>query len=397
MLTAGESHGKSLTLIIDGFPAGVPFSRDAVNARLSERQKGYGRGGRMKIEQDQAEIVSGVRYGKTMGSPISLLIKNNDWINHQEMMNQLPSDDPEVRITIPRPGHADYTGAVKFGFSDIRNSIERSSARETAARVAAGAVAEMLLSQFGISVSGFVESIGGIYPLNDLYEVFCDTGILSYDQQQVAKSPLRVPDEAQENAIIGLVRKIKKAGDTLGGTFITIAEGVPPGLGSFMQYDTRLDAALAKGLMSINAVKAVEIGLGFAVASRPGSLTHDGFMLDADQKITRTSNRAGGIEGGISNGMPLLIRAAMKPIATLMQPLQSIDLATMTPVESRRERSDFLAVPSCSVIAEAMVRWVLAEFMIAKFTGDSLAEMKRNYLAYKEEMLKPMREPDAEN
>lgn len=397
MLTAGESHGKSLTLILDGFPAGVPVTAEKINARLSERQKGYGRGGRMKIEQDQAEILSGIRYGKTIGSPISLLIRNNDWFNHQDMMSIDPIDNPEKRITVPRPGHADYTGAVKYGFTDIRNSIERSSARETAARVAAGAIAEQLLDAFGITVSGLVESIGGIYALNDVYERFCDTGIIEYDVSQVERSPLRVVDEAQENAIIGLVRKIKKSGDTLGGTFITYAKGVPAGLGSFMQYDRRLDAALTKAVMSINAVKAVEIGLGFAAASRPGSLAHDGFSIDAAQQITRTSNRAGGIEGGISNGMPLLIRAAMKPIATLMQPLPSVDLATMELVESRRERSDFLAVPSCSVIAEAMVRWVLAEFMTEKFTGDSLHEMKRNYLAYKNEMMKPMREPDAEN
>ncbi len=397
MLTAGESHGKSLTLILDGFPAGVPVTAEKINARLSERQKGYGRGGRMKIEQDQAEILSGIRYGKTIGSPISLLIRNNDWLNHQDMMSIDPIDNPEKRITVPRPGHADYTGAVKYGFTDIRNSIERSSARETAARVAAGAIAEQLLDAFGITVSGLVESIGGIYALNDVYERFCDTGIIEYDVSQVERSPLRVVDEAQENAIIGLVRKIKKSGDTLGGTFITYAKGVPAGLGSFMQYDRRLDAALTKAVMSINAVKAVEIGLGFAAASRPGSLAHDGFSIDAAQQITRTSNRAGGIEGGISNGMPLLIRAAMKPIATLMQPLPSVDLATMELVESRRERSDFLAVPSCSVIAEAMVRWVLAEFMTEKFTGDSLHEMKRNYLAYKNEMMKPMREPDVEN
>jgi len=397
MLTAGESHGKSLTLILDGFPAGVPVTAEKINARLSERQKGYGRGGRMKIEQDQAEILSGIRYGKTIGSPISLLIRNNDWLNHQDMMSIDPIDNPEKRITVPRPGHADYTGAVKYGFTDIRNSIERSSARETAARVAAGAIAEQLLDAFGITVSGLVESIGGIYALNDIYERFCDTGIIEYDVSQVERSPLRVVDEAQENAIIGLVRKIKKSGDTLGGTFITYAKGVPAGLGSFMQYDRRLDAALTKAVMSINAVKAVEIGLGFAAASRPGSLAHDGFSIDAAQQITRTSNRAGGIEGGISNGMPLLIRAAMKPIATLMQPLPSVDLATMELVESRRERSDFLAVPSCSVIAEAMVRWVLAEFMTEKFTGDSLHEMKRNYLAYKNEMMKPMREPDVEN
>lgn len=397
MLTAGESHGKSLTLILDGFPAGVPVTAEKINARLSERQKGYGRGGRMKIEQDQAEILSGIRYGKTIGSPISLLIRNNDWLNHQDMMSIDPIDNPEKRITVPRPGHADYTGAVKYGFTDIRNSIERSSARETAARVAAGAIAEQLLDAFGITVSGLVESIGGIYALNDVYERFCDTGIIEYDVSQVERSPLRVVDEAQENAIIGLVRKIKKSGDTLGGTFITYAKGVPAGLGSFMQYDRRLDAALTKAVMSINAVKAVEIGLGFAAASRPGSLAHDGFSIDAAQQITRTSNRAGGIEGGISNGMPLLIRAAMKPIATLMQPLPSVDLATMELVESRRERSDFLAVPSCSVITEAMVRWVLAEFMTEKFTGDSLHEMKRNYLAYKNEMMKPMREPDVEN
>lgn len=397
MLTAGESHGKSLTLILDGFPADVPVTAEKINARLSERQKGYGRGGRMKIEQDQAEILSGIRYGKTIGSPISLLIRNNDWLNHQDMMSIDPIDNPEKRITVPRPGHADYTGAVKYGFTDIRNSIERSSARETAARVAAGAIAEQLLDAFGITVSGLVESIGGIYALNDVYERFCDTGIIEYDVSQVELSPLRVVDEAQENAIIGLVRKIKKSGDTLGGTFITYAKGVPAGLGSFMQYDRRLDAALTKAVMSINAVKAVEIGLGFAAASRPGSLAHDGFSIDAAQQITRTSNRAGGIEGGISNGMPLLIRAAMKPIATLMQPLPSVDLATMELVESRRERSDFLAVPSCSVIAEAMVRWVLAEFMTEKFTSDSLHEMKRNYLAYKNEMMKPMREPDVEN
>jgi chorismate synthase len=390
-LTAGESHGKGLIGVIEGMPANIPISEAYINEQLKRRQSGYGRGGRMKIESDTVEIFSGVRFGKTTGMPISFLIRNNDWQNWTERMAISGERGKVEKISIPRPGHADMVGVQKYLLDDIRNSIERSSARETAARVAACSFARQFLLHFGISVGSFVENIGGVYSkqlkyidmLNKQTLPF-ETGAAFSDAADV--SEVRVLDQEQERRIIARIKKAKKAGDTLGGTFVVIATGVPPGLGSFTQSYTRLDAQLAETMVSINAVKGVEIGAGFLSADSAGSEIHDEIVLK-DGMFLRKTNRAGGVEGGISNGMPIVVRAAMKPIATLMTPLESVDLHGLKPVEARRERSDFTAVPACAVIGEAMMSWTLADNFLDKFGGDSAAEIADNFNTYKKKLL----------
>lgn len=384
-LTAGESHGKSLSLIIEGFPSKIPIDTERINNDLRRRQSGYGRGGRMKIEKDRIEVLSGIRFGKTLGSPVSVLIKNNDWENWTEKMATEGDGEGIEKVTIPRPGHADLVGVQKYAFNDIRNSIERSSARETAARVAAGGFAKELLSQFGIKVLSFVESIGGINSAQNFTSAILENRLTSAEIEKLSSiadlSELRICDKSQEEKIIELIKETKKNGDTLGGVFTAVALNVPPGLGSFMHYDRRLDSKIASAFLSINAVKGVEIGNAFENAGKPGSRVHDE-IIAKNGTPDRSTNRAGGTEGGISTGMPLVIRAAMKPISTLMMPLRSINLSTMEEVEARRERSDFVAVPACSVIGEAMLAWVIAEEMVIKFGGDSLGEMMRNYRSY---------------
>lgn len=385
-LTAGESHGKSLTTIVEGFPSNLKISESFINKQLKRRQFGYGRGLRMKIESDSAEILSGVRFGKTIGSPISLLIKNIDWENWQNTMSAESKKSKIQKITIPRPGHADLVGVSKYDFDDIRNSIERSSARETAARVAASSIAKRLLEEFGISIGSFVESIGGIYPSKNFYFNLLSNKIASsFAAESVSeksdKSLVRVLDQVQEKKIINKIKLAKKKGDSLGGTFVLIASGVPAGIGSFMHYDRKLDAEIAHSIMSINAVKGVEIGSGFRSAEIYGSESHDEIILKG-KSFSRKTNRAGGIEGGISTGLPIIVRASMKPISTLMKPLQSVDLKTMNKIESRRERSDFVAVPSCAVIGEMALAWSLAKLFLEKFGGDSIAETRRNYNSY---------------
>jgi chorismate synthase len=389
-LTAGESHGKALTTIVDGFPSNLKISESYINQNLKRRQFGYGRGLRMKIETDKAEILSGVRFGKTLGSPISMLIKNSDWENWQTLMSSNPINQKVQKVTIPRPGHADLVGISKYNFDDIRNSIERSSARETAARVAAGSIARILLEEFGISVGSFVESIGGIYPAKNFTEKLFSNSILkNFNSKSISdkadKSLVRVLELSHEEKIINKIKLAKKNGDTLGGTFITVATGVPVGLGSFMNYDTKLDAEIAQSIMSINAVKAVEIGEGFLLAEKFGSKSHDEIILEKDG-FSRKTNRAGGIEGGVSTGLPIIVRAAMKPIATLMSPIESVDLSTMKKVDARRERSDFVAVPACAVIAESMLAWSIAKFFLQKFGGDSMEELKDNYSNYNKKL-----------
>ena len=385
-LTAGESHGKALTTIVDGFPSNLKISENYINQNLKRRQAGYGRGLRMKIETDKAEILSGVRFGKTLGSPISMLIKNSDWENWQTLMSTEPILEKVQKVSIPRPGHADLVGVTKYNFNDIRNSIERSSARETAARVAAGSIARKLLEEYGITIGSFVESIGGIYPDNNFAEKLFNHSIPSkFSARSISdkadKSSVRVLENKQEEKIIHKIKSAKKKGDTLGGTFITVATGVPVGLGSFMNYDTKLDADIAQSIMSINAVKAVEIGVGFLLAEKFGSKSHDEIILKKDI-FSRKNNRAGGIEGGVSTGLPIIVRAAMKPIATLMSPIESVNLSTMKKVDARRERSDFVAVPACAVIAESMLAWSIAKFFLQKFGGDSIEELKDNYISY---------------
>lgn len=385
-LTAGESHGKALTIIVDGIPSNLKIVKNYIDSHLKRRQVGYGRGLRMKIESDAVEILSGIRFGKTLGSPISFIIKNSDWENWTERMDQEVKSKNVDKIIIPRPGHADLTGVSKFNLDDIRNSIERSSARETAARVAAGSVARRLLEEFGIFVGSYVESLGGIYPENDFFVDLLNNNLTKKFNAwslslQADKSDVRVLDKSQEAKIVNKIKKAKKQGDTLGGTFIAVATGVPVGLGSFTQYDLKLNAEIAHSIMSINAVKGVEIGGGFISSDLFGSENHDEIIIK-ENVLSRKTNMAGGIEGGISTGLPIIIRGSMKPIATLMNPLISVDLHTMRQVESRRERSDFTAVPACAVIAESMLAWSLAKYFLIKFGGDSLEEIKDNYNSY---------------
>jgi chorismate synthase len=385
-LTAGESHGKALTTIVEGFPSNLVIDEDYINFHLKRRQMGYGRGARMKIEADNAEILSGVRFEKTLGSPISLLIKNNDWENWKDKMMTGEKFSDVEKITVPRPGHADLVGISKYNFDDIRNSIERSSARETAARVAACSIARKLLEEFGISVGSFVESIGGIYPEENfakkLFENNLPDNFKGWDLSEKAdKNEVRVLGKEQDERIIELIKEAKKRGDTLGGNFYVVATGVPVGLGSFVHYDKKLNSDIAQSIMSINAVKAVEIGTGFKSADVFGSESHDE-IIKKENNFVRKTNRAGGIEGGISTGLPVIVHAGMKPIATLMSPIESVDLATMEQITSRRERSDFVAVPACAVIAESMLCWTLAKFFLEKFGGDSLEETKENFNNY---------------
>ncbi len=391
-LTAGESHGKALCTVVDGFPSNLKLSSDYLNKQLKRRQLGYGRGTRMKIESDEVEILAGIRYGRTLGSPISMLIKNKDWENWIDVMSIEDTERKSEKISIPRPGHADLNGTLKFNHDDIRNSIERSSARETAARVSAGSVARKFLSEFGITIGSYVESIGGIFPEKNFFEKLFNNDVKSnFNAEKISaladESSVRVLELNQEKRIINKIKAAKKKGDTLGGTFVVIATNVPIGLGSFMQYDKKLDADIAQAIMSINAVKGVEIGFGFNSANNFGSQVHDEIVFRINL-FTRKTNYAGGIEGGISTGLPIIVRAAMKPIATLMSPLKSIDLKTFKAVESRRERSDFVAVPACAVIAESMLAWTIAKHFLEKFGGDSLEETKINFLSYTKNLTK---------
>jgi chorismate synthase len=390
-LTAGESHGKALTALIEGIPSNLKIENSYINFHLKRRQAGYGRGLRMKIESDTAEILSGIRFQKTLGSPISMLIKNNDWENWIDIMTADKKQKPIEKITIPRPGHADLVGVSKYNFDDIRNSIERSSARETAARVAVGSIARRLLEEFGIYIGSFVESIGGIYPNENfsirLFDNSLPKNFNAWDLSLKAdRSDVRVLDNEHEKKIINKIKLAKKRGDTLGGSFFVVATGVPVGLGSFVHYDTKLDAEIAQSIMSINAVKAVSIGTGFQAADEFGSKSHDEIILQKGVLLRKT-NRAGGIEGGISTGMPIIVRGAMKPIATLMSPIQSVDLKTMHAVDARRERSDFVAVPACAVIAESMLAWSIAKYFLLKFGGDSMEEIKDNYKSYTSKLI----------
>lgn len=394
--TAGESHGKALTTIVSGFPSNFKISEDDINFELSRRQAGYGRGLRMKIENDKVEILSGIRYGKTLGSPISMLIWNNDWKNWTDLMSLEKQRQYGEIISIPRPGHADLTGTIKYGYNDIRNSIERSSARETAARVAACTIARKFLEIFGIYIGSFVENIGGVYSntihIEKWFENKSVENVNAKDINLAAdSSQVRVLDKNHEDRIIRRIKQAKKKGDTLGGTFYVIATGIPIGLGSFMNYDNRLEAEIAQSIMSIHAVKGVEFGIGFSSSDKYGSEVHDEILI-ANNRFSRKSNRAGGIEGGISTGMPIILRAVMKPIATLMSPLKTIDLRNMNSIESRRERSDFVAVPACSVIAESMTAWAIAKLFLEKFGGDSIEETKSNYISFTKDLVKKIKQ-----
>ena len=378
--TAGESHGPCLTAIVEGFPAGVTIDIEQVNHDLARRQQGYGRGGRMKIEKDEAQIHSGVRWGESLGSPISLVIENKDWRNWEKRMSPFAQDrDDTLAVTRPRPGHADLTGVLKYNHRDVRNVLERASARETTARVAVGGVAKCLLRPFEVKVMGYVAEIGGI--------VADHTGMLPEEIFTRAEtSPVRLADAAAEEQIIALIDQCKKQGDTLGGVVEVVTTGLPPGLGSFAQWDRKLDGQLGQALLSLQAVKGVEVGLGFATARLPGSQVHDEIHFDRRRGFIRHSNNSGGTEGGMSTGEPLRIRAAFKPLSTLMKPLQSVDIRTKEPVEAAIERSDVCAIPAAAVIAESVVAFVVAQAFLEKFGGDSLTEIRRNYDGYLEQI-----------
>jgi chorismate synthase len=382
-LTAGESHGPALTTIIEGVPAGLGVIAEPLNIQLRRRQGGYGRGARQKIETDAAEILSGIRFGRTLGSPITLVVRNRDWANWTTKMSvePLPEGQAETSaIAVPRPGHADYAGMMKYGHDDLRNVLERASARNTATMVAVGAVARLLLAEFGITITSHVVNIGGIKVNADGLDLRC-VGELSED------SPVRVADKEAEAQIIAAIDEAKYRGDTLGGTFEVVALGVPVGLGSYVHWDERIDGKLAQALMSIQAIKAVEVGIGVRAADIPGSEVHDAFFYDPENggdasRFRRGSNNAGGTEGGITNGEPLVIRAVMKPIATLMKQLPSVNLQTKEGVPAFAERSDVCAVPAAAVVGEAMVAIVLAQVMTQKFGGDSLEDMRASYNHY---------------
>ena len=381
-LTAGESHGEALTAVIDGVPAGLQLTEGDIDEDLARRQRGYGRGGRMKIERDRVHISSGVRWGRTLGSPITLTIANRDWENWKGTM-AVGTPDPGVaakQVTRPRPGHADLAGAMKYGHHDIRNVLERSSARETTARVAVAGVAKRLLREFGITIISHVTEIGGVRINGDLSMPWDDI------RRRAESSEVRCADPDAERAIIEAIDAAKEKGDTLGGVFEVVALGCPVGLGSYVQWDRRLDGRLAQALCSIQAIKGAECGLGFETARRPGSAVHDEILFDTEGGFRRTTNNAGGLEGGVTNGQPLVVRAAMKPLSTLRTPLRSVDVATKEPVEAVVERSDVCAVPAAGIVGEAMVAIVLAEAFLVKFGGDGIEEIRRNYLAYQESL-----------
>lgn len=399
-LTSGESHGKALAGIVEGIPANLALSSADIDVELARRQSGFGRGGRMKIEADHAEIVSGVRWGKTIGSPIALLIENRDHKNWLEGMSPDAEDQDSIpAVTRPRPGHADLAGAMKYHQRDIRNILERSSARETAMRVALGAVAKKFLGEFGIRTGSYVIQIGsrrsevgseklGEKELFDLYE-------------KAETSPVRCPDEDAGKGMVGLIEEAAKEGNSLGGVFEVFVTGAPAGLGSHVQWDRRLDGRIAHCLMSVQAIKAVEIGLGIEMSGRFGSEVMDEIFYEKKSEdyspesqhaarymlrpgFYRKTNNAGGIEGGMTNGMPIIARAGMKPIPTLRKPLRSVDILTKEPFEAVYERSDVCAVPAASVIGEAVVSMVVADAFLEKFGGDSMEEVTRNYRAYLE-------------
>ncbi len=384
ILTAGESHGQALVGIVEGIPAGLEISSDYINFHLKRRQQGYGRGARMRIEEDKVEILSGVRFGKTLGSPIALMIKNRDWENWKEKMSIEKVDRQIEKITIPRPGHADFVGYFKYGFDDIRNVIERASARETAIRVACSSVARKLLEELGIFIGSHVVQIGyaGFESREKLDKkiqrlIHKPRGALELSLE-ADKSEVRCIDKEVEKKMIEVIKEAKKNGDTVGGIFEVIVTGLPVGLGSYVHWDRKLDGLLAQAIMSIQAIKGFEIGPAFENAKKFGSEVHDEFFVK-DGKIFRKTNRAGGLEGGVTNGQPIVLRVAMKPISTVIKGLSSIDLQSLKNVKSRYERSDFCAVPSASVIAESVIAPVIANAILEKFGGDSLKELKRNY------------------
>lgn len=379
-LTAGETHGPQLTAIIEGVPSNVVLDIDAVNEQLARRQKGYGRGKRMQIERDVVDIVGGVRHGKTTGAPIALVVHNRDWKNWSAIMGASPVEETHEtkrRVHRPRPGHADLSGGIKYNQRDLRNVLERSSARETTVRVAVGAIARQLLAVFGVELVGYVKQIAEI--------VVSDASLqlpLQTMREVTEQSPVRVADAEAQQRMVARIDTAKSEGDTLGGVVETVVTGLPIGLGSHVQWDRKLDGRIAQAVVSIQAFKGVEFGLGFATAMQPGSRVHDPIYFDEAQGFHRLTNRSGGFEGGMTTGAPLVVRGVMKPISTLYKPLASVDIDTKEAYTAQVERSDTCAVPAASVIMENVIAWEVAVAWIEKFGSDSLEEMQRNVEAY---------------
>jgi chorismate synthase len=383
-LTAGESHGPQLTTIIEGLPAGMPLLAEDINQELARRQKGHGRGRRMQIEKDTVQIASGVRHGLTLGSPVALVVENNDWKHWTKIMGQEPielneGEDVKRKITRPRPGHADLNGGIKYGHRDLRNVLERSSARETTVRVAAGSVAKKLLSLLGIEVASHVVEIGGIKSEVQKYES------INSLKEITENSPVRCLDPLAEKQMMKAIDEAKENGDSIGGIVEVIVEGMPAGVGSYVHYDRKLDAKIAAAMVSINAFKGVEFGIGFEAARKPGSEVHDEISWNEKDGYIRESNRLGGFEGGMTTGMPIVVRGVMKPIPTLYKPLQSVDIDSKEPFSASIERSDSCAVPAAAVVAENVVAWEVASAIVDQFYSDRLetlletVEKQRNY------------------
>ena len=387
-LTAGESHGQSLVMTLDGVPAGLALDIPALDAQLRRRQGGYGRGRRMAIESDRAEILTGVRHGRTTGAPIALLIRNRDWVNWQKTMHveaEMPDGATGTKrgdVTRPRPGHADLAGAIKYGHTDVRDVLERASARETAARVAAGSIARQILGAFGISITSHVSAIGDLALPDSRHVAFDEAAALADD------APIRCVDAELEARMVASIDAARTAGDTLGGAFEVIVRGVPPGLGSYVQWDRKLDGRLAQAMMCIHAIKGVGIGMGPGAAFRPGSKVHDEILPPAGDatEVVRPTNNAGGLEGGVTNGQDIRVTGFMKPIATLMKPLRSVDLTTLGDSPAAIERSDVCAVPAAAVVGEAMVAFVLADAFLEKFGGDSVDEIRAHLEATRDQV-----------
>ncbi|MEC0243327.1 chorismate synthase [Paenibacillus dokdonensis] len=377
-LTAGETHGPQLTAIIEGLPSNLTLDFEALNFQLHRRQKGHGRGRRMQIEKDTAKIVGGVRHGVTTGAPVAIVVENKDWASWNQIMNVEPiegSDEEKRRVHRPRPGHADLNGGLKYNLKDLRNVLERSSARETAVRVACGAIARQFLEAFGVKIGGQVIRIG---------EIEAPANQLSVDElnERTEASSVRVVDTETEQKMEAYIDQIKKEGDSVGGVVECVVEGLPVGLGSYVQYDRKLDGRIAQAVMSINAFKGVEIGIGFEAGVLRGSQVHDEIIHEDGQGYYRASNRLGGFEGGMTNGMPVVVRGVMKPIPTLYKPLRSVDIDTKEPFTAQVERSDACAVPAASVVMEHVVAWEIAKAFLEKFGGDSMDEIRANYNNY---------------
>lgn len=380
-LTAGESHGPALTVIVEGLPAGLGVTPDAIGAELARRRQGYGRGARMKIEADELEILGGVRHGRTLGSPVSVVIRNTEWDKWSERMSVTPTPDPVDVLTRPRPGHADLIGMLKYGHRDARNVLERASARETAARTVAGTLAKLLLGTIGVEFVSHVVAIGQTWSKNaDIPG--------AGDVERIEASPVRCVDENTEAAMIDAIERAKADGDTLGGVFEVVAHGVPEGLGSYVHWDRKIDGRLAQGLLSINAMKAVGIGDGLQAFATPGSEAHDEIFWNEEAGFHRQTNRSGGIEGGVTTGDPLRVRVVMKPLSTLRKPLRTVDIETKEDAVAIVERTDTCAVPSACVIGEAVVAFVLTDAALEKFGSDSVEEFTGTHRAWLETLKK---------